>query len=163
MPGVSSIPVKDGGRPGAAMKSSPPILLTCTPWPKPPGSTSSSSRSDPAGAQRGRMRGLRPAGPGRLGCPDLPAMRHLTRPGGCIVSQTFSGANGLWEPGGSQRAATPGDARPRPATEAAGELHTRPRPATCGDTRSMHGMQEARGSNPHSSTQVTHIIRTLNR
>jgi hypothetical protein len=53
---------------------------------------------------------------------------------------------------GSQRAAAPGDARPRPATEAAGEPHAGRRPATQGDGRSVHGIQEARGPSPHSST-----------
>jgi hypothetical protein len=53
---------------------------------------------------------------------------------------------------GSQRGATPGDTWPHAATEAAGERHAGPRAATCGDSWSVHGMQEVRGSNPRSST-----------
>src|SRR6266568_714193 len=53
---------------------------------------------------------------------------------------------------GSQRAATPGDARPCPATEAPGERRAGPRLATPSDRRSLYGMQEVWGSNPHSST-----------
>jgi hypothetical protein len=32
-----------------------------------------------------------------------------------------------------------------------------------GTWRGLHGMQEVWGSNPHSSTQVTYLIRTPNR
>src|ERR1022692_2608468 len=53
---------------------------------------------------------------------------------------------------GSQRGPAPGDARPCPATEAAGERHTGPRAATCGDSWSVHGMQEVRSSSLRSST-----------
>jgi hypothetical protein len=62
---------------------------------------------------------------------------------------------------GSQRAATQGDARPRAATEAAGERHTGPRQATPSDSWSVHGMQEARGSSPLSSTAVQRNISNI--
>ena len=53
---------------------------------------------------------------------------------------------------GSQRGPASGDARPRPATEAAGERHAEPRPATPSDRRSVYGMQEVRSSSLRSST-----------
>ena len=68
-------------------------------------------------------------------------------------SSNISGANEFaGSRVGSQRGATPGDIRPRPATETAGKRHTWPRPATPGDGRSVYGMQEVRSSSLRSST-----------
>src|ERR1022692_1941351 len=86
-----------------------------------------------------QLSGLSDGGcPGVAGWPELRTLAALTSSGSQV---------------GSQRGATPGDARPRPATEAPGERHTGPRPATCGDGRSVHGMQEVRSSSLRSSTR----------
>src|SRR5712671_3687174 len=54
---------------------------------------------------------------------------------------------------GSQQRQTQGDAAPRRARVATGQWHARRRLAPPGDRLSPHGMQEARGSSPLSSTR----------
>jgi hypothetical protein len=54
---------------------------------------------------------------------------------------------------GSQRGPAPDEARPRSATESAGDHHAGPRPATCGNGRSAYGRQEVRSSSLRSSTR----------
>jgi hypothetical protein len=60
---------------------------------------------------------------------------------------------------GSQRRQAPGDIWPHPAKVAAAKQLIGPRQATPSDGWSVYGMQEVRGSNPLSSTQVKNIIR----
>src|SRR6266567_1105566 len=53
---------------------------------------------------------------------------------------------------GSQRPPASGHARPRPATDLAGECHTGPRPATSSDRNDSSYKRGAGGSNPPAPT-----------
>src|ERR1022692_4069293 len=90
-----------------------------------------------------------------------PRRWRLSRRGRVHRASKISGANELWEPGGEPRRAGTRRRQATPSHGAAGERYAGPRPATCGDGRSVYGMQEVRSSSLRSSTQFTGIIRTL--
>ena len=81
--------------------------------------------------------------------------------GGVAESSNISGANEFWEPSREPTCSGARRRQPQTATEAAGELHAGPRSATCGDGRSVHGMQEVWGSNPIAPPQLKERIRIL--
>ena len=89
------------------------------------------------------------SGLGAGGCPGVAGQSELRR----LAALTSSGSQV-----GSQRAAAPGDAGPRPATVAAGESGIGPRQATSGGGRSVYGMQEVRSSSLRSSTSQLNAI-----
>jgi hypothetical protein len=104
-----------------------------------------------------------PSGPGRLAARSARCLPGLVLrcPGSVLAAVPAWPLHGLRRLAaltssgsqvGSQGGQAPGDARPRPATEAADDRHAGPRPATCGDGRNVYGMQEVRSSSLRSST-----------
>jgi hypothetical protein len=132
--------------PLAVRTSSFPVPATCGRWPRLPGSASASSGLGSLAAPSAPLpasAGPQLSGLGAVGCPGVAGYTRLRR----LAALTNSGSQV-----GSQGGQAPGGVRPRPATEAAGQRHAGPRPATPGDGRSVHGMQEVRSSSLRSST-----------
>jgi hypothetical protein len=109
------------------MTSSPPIPATCGHWPKPPGSTSTSSPSEPPGSRTcirtvaGRANCLGPGDGGRLrmaGWRELRILAALTSSGSQVGAnvQRYQATPGHMQPRKPQVNSTHGHMQPRPAT-----------------------------------------------
>ena len=134
--------------PLAVMTSSFPVPMACGHWPRLPRSASASSRPRRRAARSAPLPGR--AGPqlsglGAGGCPGVAGYTGLRR----LAALMNSGSQV-----GSQGGQAPGDARPRPATETAGEPRTGPRQATPGGGRSVYGMQELVGLCDYRTTST---------